>query len=93
MAHLIKDKKKLLNRIRRIQGQVAGIQRLLEEDHHDCANMLQTIAACRGAISGLMNEVIEGHIRSHIIDPEQNPTPAQEEAAEELIEVLSSYLK
>ena len=93
MGHLIRDKKKLMNRVRRIQGQVSAIERLLEEDHHDCANILQTIAACRGAINGLMAEVMEGHIRSHLIDPSKNPTSDQEEAAEELIDVLNTYLK
>ena len=92
MAHTIRDKKKLLNRVRRIRGQVAAIEKALVEER-DASAILQTIAACRGAINGLMAEVIEGHIRLHIIDPTKKPTANQVEAAEELIDVVRSYLK
>jgi len=91
--HLIKDKRKLLLRIRRIQGQVLAIERLLQEDHQECANVLQVIAGCRGAINGLMNQVIEGHIRTHLLESRKKPTPDQAEAAEELIQVINTYLK
>ena len=55
--------------------------------------MLQTIAACRGAINGLMAEVMEGHVRYHVMDPDRKPTSEQAEAAEELIELVNRYLK
>ena len=93
MGHLTKDKKKLLNRIRRIHGQVIAIEKLLHEDHNECANVLQVIAACRGAMNGLMTQVMEGHIRSHLLEPKHRSTPDQAEAAEELIEILNTYLK
>ncbi len=92
MAHTIRDKKKLLHRIRRIRGQVDAIQRALEKQK-DCSSILQTIAACRGAMNGLMMELLEGHIELHVIDPNRKPTVKQHEAAEELIRVLRSYLK
>ena len=92
MAHTIRDKKKLLNRVRRISGQVRAIEKALE-DEQDCNEMLQTIAACRGAINGLMAEVIEGHIRFHIIDPNEKPKSAKAQAAQELMDVVNSYLK
>ena len=92
MAHTIRDKKKLLNRVRRISGQVRAIEKALE-DEQDCHVMLQTIAACRGAINGLMAEVIEGHIRFHIIDPNEKPKSAKAQAAQELMDVVNTYLK
>jgi DNA-binding FrmR family transcriptional regulator len=92
MAHTIRDKKKLLNRLRRIRGQVDAIERLLEREE-DCSAILQTIAACRGAVNGLMAEVIEGHIRFHIIDPDHQPTSQRARAAQELMDVLQTYLK
>ena len=92
MAHTIRDKRKLLNRVRRIQGQLSAIERALVEEK-DCYLILQTIAASRGAINGLMAQVIEGHIRLHVIDPHRKATSAQTQAAEELIEVVKSYLK
>ncbi len=93
MAHTHKDKKKLLNRVRRIRSQIDAIERALEEDLEECSSILQTIASCRGAINGLMGEVIEGHIRFHVIDPENQPTSKQSQAAEEIIDVVKTYLK
>lgn len=61
-AHTTKDKEKLLNRVNRIKGQVNAIEKALEGDD-DFFRVLQTIAACRGAINGLMAEVLEGHAR------------------------------
>ncbi len=93
MAHTLRDKKKLLNRARRIRGQNDAIERLLEEESEGCTSILQLIASCRGAMNGLMAEVIEGHIRFHVIDPDHKPTSEQTEAAEELIGVVKTYLK
>jgi DNA-binding FrmR family transcriptional regulator len=92
MAHTTKDKEKLLNRVRRIRGQISAIEKALDADQ-ECSKVLQTIAACRGAINGLMAEVMEGHVRHHVIDPNRKPTPEQAEAAEELIELVNRYLK
>ena len=92
LAHTQKDRKKLLARISRIRGQVEAIERALG-DEQDCAAVLQTIAACRGAINGLMAEVMEGHIREHILGPPSKPTPTQQEAAEDVIGLIRSYLK
>jgi len=91
MAHTIGEKKKLLNRIRRIRGQVEAIERNLEEDA-ECSATLHSISACRGAMDALMAEVIEGHIRFHVIDP-QRRTAEQSKAAEDLIGALKTYLR
>jgi DNA-binding FrmR family transcriptional regulator len=92
MAHTVRDKEKLLNRARRIRGQVDAIERALEEEQ-DCNDILLTISACRGAINGLMAEVIEGHIRHHVINPDLKPTSAQAIAAQQLMDVVKTYLK
>jgi DNA-binding FrmR family transcriptional regulator len=92
MAHTIRDKKKLLNRVRRIRGQIDAVENALEHEQ-DCTKILMTIAACRGAINGLMAEVIEGHIRYHVVDPDHQPTSQKSRAAQELIDVLKTYLK
>lgn len=92
MAHVIRDKNKLLNRIRRIKGQVEAVERSLEEGA-ECAHILHTVAACRGAIDGLMAEVIEGHIRFHVVDPDHHPTSERAKAAQELIDVIKMYMK
>jgi DNA-binding FrmR family transcriptional regulator len=92
MAHKIRDKRKLLLRARRLRGQIDALEKLLEEEA-DCVKTLNLTVACRGAINSLMAEILEGHVRFHVIDPTHKPSPAQSKAAEELIEVIRSYLK
>ena len=93
MAHTVREKQKLLNRVRRIRGQVDGIEKALNAGEPDCSALMQMIAGCRGAINGLMAEVVEAHIREHVVDPARKPSLAQAEAAEELIDVLGTYLR
>jgi FrmR/RcnR family transcriptional regulator, repressor of frmRAB operon len=92
MSHTIRDRKKLLNRIRRIRGQAEGIERALDEGK-DPFVVLQTVAACRGALSSLMAEIVEGHIRFHVLDPEHPASPDQAEAAQELVDIVKAFLK
>jgi len=92
MAHTIRDRGKLLNRVRRIKGQVRAVERLLEEEQ-DSSLVLQTIAACRGAINGLMIAVLEGHVRHHVLDPKRKPTPGQAQAADDLMGLIGSYFR
>jgi DNA-binding FrmR family transcriptional regulator len=87
-----RGKIKLLNRVRRIRGQVDAVERALEEEI-GCADVLQLITAARGAINSLMGEVMEDHIRMHLIDPARYPGVETASAAEELIDVVRSYLK
>ncbi len=49
------------------------------EGDGDCVTLLQTIAATRGALNGLMAQILEGHVREHVIDPGRKPTQAQPE--------------
>jgi FrmR/RcnR family transcriptional regulator, repressor of frmRAB operon len=92
MAHTIRDKRKLLNRVRRIRGQIEAVERAIDREQ-DCSSILHAIAACHGAIKGLMAEVIEGHVRFHVVDPDRQPTSNQAQAAQELIDVIKAYLK
>lgn len=89
--HTDKYRKKLLDRASRIRGQVEAIQRLLETDIDDCAKLLNMMSACRGAMSGLMYELLEEHIHSHVVEPAN--AEQRQEGAEDLISVLKSYLK
>ncbi|HYK88822.1 MAG TPA: metal/formaldehyde-sensitive transcriptional repressor [Acidobacteriota bacterium] len=91
MSHLIKDKTKLIRRIRRIRGQVEAVQRALEADK-DCGDVLQMIAAARGAMNSLTAELLEEHIRVHVVDTGRAST-RQKTAAEELIQIVQSYFK
>ena len=90
MSHTKTEKTKLLNRVRRVRGQVEAIERALEIGE-GCAAVLHLIAAARGAINGLMAEVIEDHIRLHVVDPPKDAERSR--GAEELIEAVQSYLR
>lgn len=92
MAHTKRDQEKLLLRVRKIRGQIDALERALA-DEAECASVLQLMAACRGALNGLMAEVIEGHIRFHVLSPETKASSPEAEAAEELIDVVRTYLK
>lgn len=81
MVHKTKDKKKLLVRVKRIQGQFEGFMRTLGEVY-ECSAVLQAVAACRGTLNGLMAELIEGHIRFHVLSPNGRKNAAQTEAAQ-----------
>lgn len=91
MAHTIKDQKKLLMRVRRIQGQAQALERALEQQT-ECAAVLQQIAAIRGAVNGLMAEVLEGHIREHVAAEDRTPDQRRDDL-EQVLGVLRSYLK
>lgn len=92
MSHTIRDRDKLLRRVRRIRGQVAGIERALEQEHEPF-HILQTVAACRGALNGLMAEIIDGHVRLHVLDEKRRPTAQQAEAVGELMDIIRAFLR
>ncbi|MBZ6064756.1 metal/formaldehyde-sensitive transcriptional repressor [Aeromonas schubertii] len=91
MSHTIHDKKKLLARVRRIRGQCAALEQALEQET-DCGAVLQQIAAIRGAVNGLMLEVLEGHLREHLGAEESTPQQRLQDL-ESVSRVLRSYLK
>jgi DNA-binding FrmR family transcriptional regulator len=92
MAHTIRDKQKLLARVRRIRGQVEAIERALDGEAQ-CEQVMHQIAGVRGAIAGLMAEVIEDHVRTHLVDAKRHPGALNSEAAEQLLEVVRTYLR
>lgn len=92
MAHTQEETKRLLNRVRRIKGQVAAIERTLDQEA-ECSEVLHNISACRGAMDALMAEVIEGHIRFHVLPPNGAATGEQTRAADDLVTALRAYLK
>ena len=92
MSHTVREKQKLLNRARRIRGQAEAIVRALE-DEKGCEQVMHLIAGCRGAINGLLAEVVEEHIRTHLVDPDKDPEALNIDAADQLIAVVHSYFK
>ncbi len=92
MTHTVNDKQRLLARARRIRGQVEAIERLLETEA-GCDQVMHLLASTRAAMSGLMAEVVEDHVRTHLVDAEAHPGALDQDAAQQLIAVIRTYLK
>jgi DNA-binding FrmR family transcriptional regulator len=98
VTHLAQDareQQKLIARVRRIRGQVEAIERSLTEKAH-CADVLMLLANIRGGINSLMAEVLEDHIRLHMLSPDKNSDKGDIDAtelAEDLIDLVRAYLK
>jgi DNA-binding FrmR family transcriptional regulator len=92
MSHTIASKPKLLARVRRIRGQLEAVERALEAEV-GCADVMMLLASVRGALNGLTAEMMEEHIRHHVVDPARETDPARARGATELIDVVRTYLK
>ena len=92
MGHVAAEKQKLLNRLKRLKGQIDALERAVDGDV-ECARVLQQATACRGALEGFIAEVIEDHIREHMVDPHLPVSDPKMQAAEELVAIIRSYLK
>ncbi|EQA1624976.1 Ni(II)/Co(II)-binding transcriptional repressor RcnR [Enterobacter asburiae] len=90
MSHTIRDKQKLIARTSKIQGQVVALKKMLDEPH-ECSTVLQQIAAIRGAVNGLIREVIKGHLSEHIVHEDNEEK--REEDLNVVLNVLDSYIK
>src|ERR1700745_3017011 len=88
MSHMSREKLDLVNRQKEVIGQLEAVLRALNDDEQ-CAEMLQRLAAARGAINSLMGELMEDHIRNHM----PRHSKSSEEAADDLITIVRTYLK
>ena len=92
MTHTIREKQKLLARVRRIRGRIEAVERALDGEA-GCEQLMHLIAGARGAMAGLMAEVVEDHVRTHLVDAEKYPSALNKLAAEQLLDVVRTYLK
>ncbi|MCR6661454.1 MAG: metal/formaldehyde-sensitive transcriptional repressor [Asticcacaulis sp.] len=91
MGHIRKNKNALTARVRRITGQMAAVEKALKGDA-GCSDILQQVAAVRGAINGLMDELIADHLKEHVAAPDLTPAE-RTEGAEDLIAIIRRYAK
>jgi DNA-binding FrmR family transcriptional regulator len=91
LSHTTREKAKLLARVRRIRGQVEAIERALESEA-GCSEVLHLLAGARGAMNGLMAEVIGDHVREHVAAGDLTESE-RAQGADELLEVIRAYLK
>ena len=87
MGHLHQDKK-IHNRIKRLQGQINAVEQALNSPDSSCIAILQQVAAIKGAVNGLMNELIESHLRHHVIGEQ---TELNEQQLAEFLKLLKRY--
>jgi len=86
-----REKMKLLQRLRKLRGQLDAVERSIDADNTDCGDQLMLLAAVRGGVNGLMAEVLEDHIRFHLVDGAKEQIAP--ELAEDLIDLVRAYLK
>jgi DNA-binding FrmR family transcriptional regulator len=92
MTHTVRHKAKLIARVRRLRGQIEAIERALESEA-GCEPVMHLIAGARGAMAGLMAEVVEDHVRSHLVGAGRHPGALDTGAADQLLDVIRAYLK
>jgi FrmR/RcnR family transcriptional regulator, repressor of frmRAB operon len=92
MSHTVRQKAKLLNRVRRLRGQLEAVERALDTEA-DCMDVMQLVVSIRGAANGLMAELMEDHIRFHVSDPAHERDKNRAKGAAQLIDVVHAYLK
>ncbi|WP_151720131.1 metal/formaldehyde-sensitive transcriptional repressor [Gemmobacter serpentinus] len=90
MSHTHQQKDKLIARIRRLKGQLDGVERALQAEA-ECAEVLRQLASIRGAFNGLTMEVLEDHLRAHVLEAETDA--ARQQGGDELLQVMRAYLK
>ncbi len=88
MSHTSREKLDLVARTKKLIGQLESVLRGLNDDEQ-CAEVLQRLAAARGAINSLMGELMEDHIRNHM----PRNSKSSEEAVDDVIHIVRTYLK
>jgi DNA-binding FrmR family transcriptional regulator len=92
LAHVVEEKQKLLNRVRRLRGQIDALERALEAEE-SCGEIMRLLSASRGAVSAIMAEVVQGHILTHMTKTERKPSRAEQGSLDELLEMLRTYIR
>jgi len=89
--HTLREQNKLINRVRRLRGQVDAVERALAANA-SCSEIIQRVTAARGAIDGLMAQLLEEHVREYLLPEKPMTDDARQRGAEELIGIIHSYL-
>jgi DNA-binding FrmR family transcriptional regulator len=79
------ERTEMIDRLKRIEGQAKGIQRMIEEGR-DCLDVMNQIAAVKAAVNSLSGEVLEAFALRCLQHPEEFPTP--QKAIEEAVRAL-----
>src|ERR1035441_7677503 len=90
MSHQEREKLKLIQRLKKLRGQLDAVERSLNAGE-DCGGQLMQLAAVRGGVNSLMADVLETHIRFHLVDGAKEQIAP--ELAEDFIDLVHAYLK
>ncbi len=90
MSQTIREKSKIISRVNRLKGQLDAFAEAIDSEE-ECYQVMQLLSSCRGALNGLMGDVIEQHIREHIVEAENKKIAT--ESGEELIDIMKSFWK
>lgn len=85
-------KEDLLKRLRRIEGQVRGIQRMVEEDKY-CVDVLVQVAAVRAALYKVGFNILENHAHGCVLKAVRSEDEVGNQAIDELLEVVFKFTK
>lgn len=91
MPYTPEEKKQTLTRLRRIKGQITALEKVLEEGF-DCGQILQQLAAARGAVNGLMARVLESYLRNEF-PPKDKVSASQQKSIDDAISIVQAYLR
>ena len=81
--------KSLINRLSRIEGQVRGIRKMVENDAY-CVDILTQVSAVQAALNGFNRELLSNHIRTCVMDDIKN---GNDEIVDELVQTLQKLMK
>ena len=84
-----KEYKALMHRLARIEGQVRGVQGMIERDAY-CVDILTQVAAIQAALGGLSREILESHIRTCV---SEDLKAGKDEIVEELMDTLRKFMR
>lgn len=83
------ERKKLINRLNRIEGQIRGIRNMVENDAY-CPDILTQCAAVNAAINAFNKDLIAGHIHHCVV---RDVREGNEEVIDELVKTLEKLMK
>ena len=83
------EKKALLNRLSRIEGQLRGIRGMLEEDAY-CIEILTQLSAAKAAVGALSDQLLTAHIKTCVVEGVRQGDPA---VIDELTETVKKFMK
>lgn len=89
MALCGSDHKTLLSRINRIEGQVRGLRKMVEDDR-DCLDTLKQIAAASGAIRSLGMVILENHLKGCVSEAIRDKE-SNEELIHQVVDIFNKF--